>query len=186
VACSQEDWDLAVRIMSSGRMKRLGDYCVAHQGEVNETTDGKKGNISYEEKDGQLILRGSNICLYVLREASQRQDEAIYLKVKKYLKDKKPDSKAWHHLQRRVGLQESCPQNNFRRIITAFIPKGQFCNHKINYFPENDSQLPLELLIGLLNSKLHDWYFRLGSTNASVSHYQLYNLPSPVFSTDKH
>ena len=263
-----------------------------------------------------MILRGSNICLYVLREASQRQDEAIYLKVKKYLKDKKPDSKvrtdtaslrffrhahrfvfvasdrhriasiggrgnccsrhwapfapvpplpasvpvttretsqiggentrlrcpttglrcyspatlptgnagrnrhepaskvsapadiqggdavsdgkpfgrsdalsvrtkAWHHLQRRVGLQESCPQNNFRRIITAFIPKGQFCNHKINYFPENDSQLPLELLIGLLNSKLHDWYFRLGSTNASVSHYQLYNLPSPVFSTDK-
>ncbi len=56
VACSQADWDLAVRVMSSGRMKRLGDYCTAYQGEVNETTDGKKGNISYEEKDGQLIL----------------------------------------------------------------------------------------------------------------------------------
>ena len=54
VACSQEDWDLAVRIMSSGRMRRLGDCCVAYQGEVNETTDGKKGNISYDEKDGQL------------------------------------------------------------------------------------------------------------------------------------
>jgi hypothetical protein len=185
VACSQEDWNLAVRMMSSGRMRRLGDYCVAYQGEVNETTDGQKGNISYDEKDGQLILRGSNICLYVLREASQRQDEGIYLNVKKYLKDKKPDSKAWHHLQRRIGLQESCPQNNFRRIIAAFIPKDQFCNHKINYFPEDSSQLPLELLIGLLNSKLQDWYFRLGSTNASVSHYQLYNLPSPVFSSDK-
>jgi hypothetical protein len=46
VACSQEDWDLAVRIMSSGRMARLGDYCVAYRGEVNETTDRKKGNIS--------------------------------------------------------------------------------------------------------------------------------------------
>ena len=32
VACSQEDWDLAVRIMSSGRMRRLGDCCVAYQG----------------------------------------------------------------------------------------------------------------------------------------------------------
>ena len=93
VACSQEDWDLAVRIMSSGRMRRLGDCCVAYQGEVNETTDGKKGNISYDEKDGQLILRGSNICLYVLREASQKQDEPIYLRMKKYLKDKKPDQK---------------------------------------------------------------------------------------------
>ncbi len=36
-------------------------------------------------------------------------------------------------------------------------------------------------MLGLLNSKLLDWYFRLGSTNASVSHYQLYNLPVPLF-----
>src|SRR5262249_24463596 len=40
VACSQEDWDQAVRIMASGRMKRLGECCTAYQGEVNETNDG--------------------------------------------------------------------------------------------------------------------------------------------------
>ncbi len=28
---------------------------------------------------------------------------------------------------------------------------------------------------------LMDWYFRLGSTSASVSHYQLYILPAPAF-----
>jgi hypothetical protein len=28
-----------------------------------------------------------------------------------------------------------------------------------------------------------DWYFRLGSTNAAVSHYQLYNLPCPRFAS---
>ena len=50
VACSQEDWDLAVRIMSSGRMRRLGDCCVAYQGEVNETTDGKKGEYFLRRK----------------------------------------------------------------------------------------------------------------------------------------
>ena len=57
----------------------------------------------------------------------------------------------------------------------------QFCNHKINYLPEHTSRLPLEFVLGLLNSKLADWYFRLGSTNAAVSHYQIYNLPCPVF-----
>jgi hypothetical protein len=41
------------------------------------------------------------------------------------------------------------------------------------------------MLLGLLNSKLADWYFRLGSTNASVSHYQLYNLPAPYFDQPK-
>ena len=35
--------------------------------------------------------------------------------------------------------------------------------------------------MGLLNSKPADWYFRLGSTNAAVSHYQLYHLPCPAF-----
>ena len=52
VACSQEDWDLAVRIMSSGRMRRLGDFCVAYQGEVNETTDGKKGIFPTKKRTG--------------------------------------------------------------------------------------------------------------------------------------
>jgi len=180
VACSQDDWDLAVKIMKSGRMHRLGDLCVAYQGEVNETTDGRKGNVSYEEADGPPILRGSNICLYVLRSASQ--GEPIFLRREEYLNGKRPDSKGWHHRYRRVGLQESCPQNNFRRIIACLIPREQFCNHKINYFPEHKSSLPLEALLGVLNSKLADWYFRLGSTNAAVSHYQLYNLPVPSFS----
>lgn len=182
VACSQEDWDLAVRIIASGRMRRLGEFCTAYQGEVNETTDGEKGNISDNPKDGTKVLRGSNVCLYILRGASQGED--IYLRKDKYLDGKKQDAKAWHHRERRVGVQESCPQNNFRRVIASLIPKAQFCNHKINYFPESDSRNPLELLLGLLNSKLMDWYFRLGSTSASVSHYQLYILPAPAFEDD--
>lgn len=182
VACSQADWDLATMIMGSGRMARLGEFCKAYQGEVNETTDGAKGNLSDSPNDGPQVLRGSNVCLYVLRPPSQ--GEAIFLRRARYLKDKRPDSKAWHHRHRRVGVQESCPQNNFRRIIASLIPANEFCNHKINYFPESDCQLSLELLLGVLNSRMIDWYFRLGSANASVSHYQLYNLPVPRFGAD--
>src|SRR3989338_7340013 len=29
---------------------------------------------------------------------------------------------------------------------------------------------------------MSDWFFRLGSTNAAVSHYQIHNLPSPTVS----
>jgi hypothetical protein len=164
-------------------MRRLGEFCTAYQGEVNETTDGKKGNISYDPKDGQEIVRGASICLYVLRPASQ--GDPIYLRVKKYLAGKKPGTKAWHHQHNRVGIQESSPQNNFRRIIACLVPKGNFCNHVINYFPGPECKLPLQVLVALLNSKMSDWYFRLGSTNAHVSHYQLYNLPAPAFQTRK-
>src|SRR5262245_11275168 len=88
----------------------------------------------------------------------------LLLNVESFLRDKGPDTKAFHHRYRRVGLQESSPQNNFRRIIAALISAGEFCNHNVNYLPEHTSQVPLEFALGLLNSKLGDWYFRLGST----------------------
>jgi hypothetical protein len=178
LCCTQRDWDLAVGIVSKEKVKRFRDYCRASQGEVNETTDGKRGFISTDLKDGPRILRGSTVCLYVVREASQ--GEAIYLRKQKYLKGKPDSVKARHHEQRRIGWQESSPQNNFRRIIAAAIPPDSFCNHLINYIPEQDSRLPLNLVLALLNSKVLEWYFRLGSTNAHVSHYQVHNLPVPA------
>lgn len=109
---------------------------------MNDTTDGKRGFISRNPRDGVLILSGSNICLYALREASQ--SEAIYLHKQEYLQ-RKPDSiKARHHEQRCVGWQESYPQNKFRRIIAAPIPGGKFCNHKINYILYRIRAIPPE------------------------------------------
>jgi hypothetical protein len=179
VACSQEDWDLAVKIMSGGRMRRLGEFCTAYQGEVNETTDGKKGNISTSPADGPLILRGANVCLYALRQASQGQ--AIYLRQARYLQGKRSSAKAYHFRQNRAAFQRNAPQNNFRRLIACFIPAGHFCCDTVSYFPESESRLPLPLLIALFNSKLLDWYFRLGSTNSKVNDYQVRNLPVPAF-----
>lgn len=176
-SCTQRDWDMAIKMLAYSQMKRLGDYCSASQGEVNETTDGKRGFVSTNPKNGPQILRGSNICLYVIREASQ--GEAIYLLKDKYLKGKPDSIKARHYEQRRIGWQESSPQNNFRRIIAASIPKGEFCNHKINYIPEEQCELSLDGMLAILNSKISDWFFRLESTNAAVSHYQIYNLPCP-------
>jgi hypothetical protein len=115
----------------------------------------------------------------VLRPASQGAD--LYVHVKRFLEGKEETSKAFDHRGARVGFQESSPQNNFRRIIASYIPAGEYCNHKVNYIPEAKSKVPLEFILGLLNSKMSDWYFRLGSTNAAVSHYQILNLPCPEF-----
>jgi hypothetical protein len=146
---------------------------------VNETIERAKGHLSNDPGRGKLVTRGAALCLYITRPASQGAD--LLLDVAKFLQDKDPESKAFHHQHARVGLQESSPQNNFRRIIAAFVPAGEFCNHTVNYCPANKTRLDLNFLLALLNSKLADWYFRLGSTNAHVSHYQLYNLPCPIF-----
>jgi len=173
----QTDWDLAIRIIEDKRMARLSQFCTSYQGEVNEKRD--KKCLSRDEADGPLVMRGSNICLYAVREASQGED--FYLDVHDFFKGKKPESKAFHSKHERVGFQRSSPQNNFRRIIAARMGAGNFCFDTVSYMPITEAKLPLNFLVGLLNSKLLDWYFRLGSTNSKVNEYQFNNLPCPVF-----
>jgi hypothetical protein len=176
----QADWDLAIRIIKDGRMDRLSHYCTSYQGEVNEKRD--KRYLSRDEACGPLIMRGSNICLYAVRDASQGQD--FYLNVADFFKGKKLESKAFHSKVERIGFQRSSPQNNFRRIIAARMDAGNFCFDTVSYIPITKAKLPLSFLAGLLNSKLLDWYFRLGSTNSKVNEYQFNNLPCPVFAED--
>lgn len=148
---------------------------------MNETVQTRKQTVSRGESNRftKFVQRGAPICLYVLRPPSQGHD--LYLNVSAFLDGASEDSKAYHHRHARVALQESCPQNNFRRIIAAHVPAGEFCNHKINDAPAHRCRVDQRLLMAFLNGKLADWYFRLGSTNAAVSHYQLYNLPFQRF-----
>jgi len=124
------------------------------------------------------VLRGACISLYALREASQ--GENLYLDVKKFLNGKNEESKAYHHRYDRVGFQRKAPQNNFRRLIAAPIPKKEFCFESIKYIPAPDGKFDLDLIMALLNSQVLDWYFRLSSTNAQVNEYQFNLLPVPI------
>jgi len=124
------------------------------------------------------VLRGASITLYATRPASQGED--LYLNVEKFLKNKKDGSKAFDHKFRRIGLQRKAPQNNFRRLIAAPIPKGRFCFESINYCTGENSQLDLDLLIAFLNSGVLEWYFRTSSTNAQINEYQFNILPVPT------
>lgn len=182
VSCSQQDWDLAIRLIQSGRMERLRTYCTSFQGEVNETIEGQRGNLSDDRAEGKLVLRGSNVCLYVLRPASQ--GKSLFLREARFLDGKSQGAKAFHSREARVGFQRSSPQNNFRRVVSSRIAPNNYCFDTISYIPSSKSLLPIGFIVALLNSKLIDWYFRLGSTNSKVNEYQFNNLPCPRFAED--
>lgn len=184
VSCSQSDWDLATRIMQSGRLVRLNSYATSFQGEINETNDRVAGRISYSSGDGPEVMRGAHLCLYALREASQ--GTPVYVLTDAFLEGRRidEDQKAFHHRYERIGFQRKSPQNNFRRLIAARIPQGVFLLESISYIPSHRSTIPLDTILALLNSKLCEWYFRLGSTNAMVAEYQVGSLPAPLFSVE--
>ena len=123
-SCTQEDWNLVVKIVTSGNIIRMGDLLKPYQGEVNETVEREKKTLTTDIK-APIALRGSNVCLYAIREASQGKD--IRIDVKRFLKGKKEDAKAFAHQVQRVGFQRKAPQNNFRRLIAAKISEGNYC-----------------------------------------------------------
>lgn len=177
VGAQQTDWDL-VKQLDPERIARLGDFAEFFQGEVNETNTRKRGHL-VPPGAGKLVTRGACICLYQTRVASQGED--FYLDVAAFQNSAGNDTKAFHSRYERVALQESSPQNNFRRVIAARLPAEEFCNHTINYTTTSHSLVDLSLILFVLNSSFADWYFRLGSTNAHVSQYQLQTIPCPKF-----
>ncbi|MBI5725962.1 MAG: Eco57I restriction-modification methylase domain-containing protein [Planctomycetes bacterium] len=181
VSGSQEDWDLAVRIVASGRMGRLRQIAEFFQGEINETNETEKGTIKPDPNVGPKILRAAGVCLYAVREPSQNRTGDFYVDKRAFLHGKAEPGKAYAFREARIGVQGNAPQNNFRRLIAAIIPAGTFCFYTINYAPKSKVKVPLECLLALLNSKIADWYFSLGSTSAHANQYQLYNLPCPIF-----
>jgi hypothetical protein len=175
-SCTQEDFDLAVRIVGARHIQRMVEIATSYQGEVNETNERKRGVFS-EDSKLPITLRGAGVCLYVTRDASQGED--LHINVQKFLNGKREDSKAFDFRSTRIGFQRSSPQNNFRRIIAARLPKESYCLDTVSYVTSTSSKVELEFLLVLLNSKILDWYFRLGSTNSKVNEYQFNALPVP-------
>lgn len=57
ITCAQSDFELATRLMRTGRMRRLGEVAESFQGEVNETTQGRRGKIRFPRI--QMSVRSS-------------------------------------------------------------------------------------------------------------------------------
>ena len=55
----------------------------------------------------------------------------------------------------------------------------QFLFDTVSFVTEESSKIDLGLVVAFLNSKILDWYFRLGSTNSKVNEYQYNALPIP-------
>jgi hypothetical protein len=178
-SCTQRDWNIANAILSS-KIQRLGSLARCFRGDMEQTKEIRAGTLGSDKK-GPLVLRGSNITVYAVREASQGED--LYLDVKKFFDNIGNKSKAAiNYGKRKIGYQRSAPQNNFRRLIAAPLQKESFCFDTVSYVSESSSKIDLDLLLAFFNSKILDWYFRLGSTNSKVNEYQFDALPVPTLS----
>ena len=112
------------------------------------------------------------------------QGKIEYLDELKYLKDFGASEKSQHHNYPRIAMQGMTGANDKIRIVMSLVSQGYYLANSCNYVfaPEG---FDLEALLGILNSRLVNWFFRCFSTNSNVNGYEIDNLPIPYVSQEK-
>jgi len=170
------DFDLKIvmKILGSSG-KRLGNIARCYQGEVNLTLHKKflrKNRGSYAP-----MIKGAAIQRYLLLE-HMSQGEIEFLDSHAFLKNNEaPKSK--HHRVDRIVMQGITGVNEHVRLKATILGKGVFCGHSVNYITMKDNTYSKQYILGMLNSKLYNWFFKLFSTNSNVNSYEVENLPIP-------
>ena len=159
------------------KRKEVGLKCI--EGELNMTFH--KGYF-INNLSNPKILKGAAIQRYYYT-LQMSQGEIEYLDEVRYLKDFGKSDKSKHHNYMRIAMQGMTGANDKIRIVMALVPKGYYLANSCNYlFAPND--IDIYALLGILNSKLINWFFRCFSTNSNVNGYEIDNLPIPHIDID--
>lgn len=146
-----------------------------YQGELNMSAHRK---YFIQDSSKPEVLKGASVQRYYwTRNMSQGVIENV--DDEKYIADFPKSEKALHHNYIRIAMQGMTGANDKIRLVSTLVPKGMYLAHSCNYIIPN-SEVPLEYELGLLNSKLFNWFFRCFSTNSNVNSYEVENIPVVV------
>jgi Alw26I/Eco31I/Esp3I family type II restriction m6 adenine DNA methyltransferase len=168
-----KQWSVCRKLLRADSVARLGevsDFQVT-RGEINQTIC--REFIS-ENSSHARLLKGVEVARYGLNRALQ-QGHREWFDEKRFLKSntEKPCSK-----QRRIATQRITGVDERMRIVAAIVkPPAYFADSTNSIVLEKESSYRLEYLLGLLNSHLFQWRFRLTSSNNNVGTNELESMP---------
>lgn len=170
---SEEEWNLLIKLHESIGINNLGNVesFIIRRGEINQTIF--KEYIC-DDPQKQRLVKGVEIGRYTLNtKLSQGKiewlDEHAYLKkngFKEFVLSKRIAT------QRITGVDEK-----IRIVATVIEPPAYFADSTNSIHLAQNSKYNLFYLLGLLNSNLFQWRFKLTSTNNNVGTNELSALP---------
>lgn len=159
------------------KKKEISLKCI--EGELNVTFHKKffGSNIS-----NPIILKGASIQRYYYTH-QMSQGQIDYLEEDKYLLEYGTTDKSTHHKYERIAMQGMTGANDKIRLVMSIVPQGYYLANSCNYILPSKS-IDLYCLLGILNSKVINWFFRCFSTNSNVNGYEVDNFPIPQLNTN--
>lgn len=159
---SKSDLLLLKKIYS--KQKRISDFANCYTGEIDLSLDKK---YLRDQDLFNTLLKGAIIGRYEIRK-KMSQGEILFLDSQEYLKNNK-GTRSTHFNFERIGMQGITGVNEKIRLKMTLIPKCVFLANSVNYIIMPDSTNQNKLALLQLNSELHNYIFKLSSTNSNVT-----------------
>ena len=164
----QRSIPLAIKLRQFGKIPLK-----CYEGELNMTFHKHFFN---DDSTNPAILKGAAIQRYYITY-KMSQGKIEYLDEDWYLSENTSE-KSRHHEVERIAMQGMTGANDKIRLVMTVVPPGVYLANSCNYILPTQ-ELPASYLLGLLNSKLLNWYFRCFSTNSNVNGYEVEDFPMP-------
>ena len=87
----------------------------------------------------------------------------------------------------RIACQQIVNMAKRRRISFVLVPENTVLANSCNFVSvtDNSDAVDLYFLMGVLNSTVIDWFFKLTSSNNHINNYEIDNFPIPINCTYK-
>jgi Alw26I/Eco31I/Esp3I family type II restriction m6 adenine DNA methyltransferase len=170
---NKSEWELLKKLYSDEVVQKFRDVeeIITRRGEINLSTFKK---YITENNDHKKLLRGAEIAQYMLR-SKLSQGDFKWFNEDLLHKESKPKDIINN---RRIALQRITGVDEKLRLVGTIVEKDIYFSGSTNSVHiEGDTDLTLEYILGLLNSRLYQWRFKLTSTNNNVGTNEIDVLP---------
>lgn len=170
IAVSSKEYEILRKLRTFPIVKEL-PFIINLRGELDLTAN-KRHVVSYDT--GYPLVRGRNIGYYALLKTSSSEfvtEEFINLTKKKvYIESE------------RIVCQQIANMKKERRVTFAIVPSCFVLGNSCNFISvkENSYNIDIYALLGLLNTELINWFFKLTSSNNHVNNYEIDCFPIPT------
>lgn len=120
------------------------------------------------------LLRGRHINFYFLNNLDKKE----YTE-KEFINN---STKKKFVFCERIACQQVVNINKERRVAFSFVREGYVLANSCNFLSvePNIYKIDLYYLLGLLNSPIINWYFKLTSSNNHINNYEIDSFPIPL------
>src|SRR3989344_649842 len=166
---SEIGWKILQKLNAFPKLRSLASVCNA-RGELDLTLD--KGFIT-KERTSLPLLRGNNISEFSYTLGEFFTDEKFM---------KKTAEKNKYISRERLVCQQISNIHLEKRLKFTKIPENIVLGNSCNFLTFDESlfgnqEVSLDYLLGVLNSMLLNWRFKITNSNNHISNYELAELP---------